>query len=383
MMRFGTSSSIHPNRMKNKHYLALLIAMAWSCGALAKPSVTPVAFLPDAAHVTATYTVTRVEREPGSKGSLRYQWPGAYFETAFKGTSAFFAVGKGDVILRLLVDGDQVETLTKPAVGYYEVQGLSKSEHRLRVEAITESQAGANEFGGFYLPKLEKPIQIKPRARQIEFIGDSHTVGYGNTSGDRECTEEQVWERTDNSQAFGPITAKHFDADYEINAISGLGIVRNYNGGPNDTMPVAYPFVLFDHAQRATNPSWKPQWIVISLGTNDFSTELHDGEKWKSREELHADFEETFVQFVHDLRKNNPHSHLLFWATNSLNKEIPDEVAKVVSQLRATGENDIGFIPIPDLAMDGCHYHPSIKDHQKIAKALMDFIEARAGGWKD
>ncbi len=355
--------------------------MASISAATAQPRVGQVTVLPKGSRPATTLTVSRAEQSANSE-SLRYQWPGAYFETAFKGSSAFFSVGKGDVILRVLVDGDQIATLNKPVAGYYEVQGLSKSEHRLRVEAITESQAGANEFGGFYLPKSEKNVAIKPRPRQIEFIGDSHTVGYGDTSSDRECTEEQVWERTDNSQAFGPIIAKHFDADYQINAISGRGIVRNYNGGPHDTMPVAYPFVLFGHAQRVNNPNWQPQWIVISLGTNDFSTELHEGEKWKSRGELHADFENTFVQFAQDLRKNNPHAHLLFWATSALNKEIPDEVERVVSQLKATGENDIGFVPIPDLAMDGCHYHPSLKDHQKIAKVLMDYIDSRAGGWK-
>jgi hypothetical protein len=37
---------------------------------------------------------------------------------------------------------------------------------------------------------------------------------------------------TDNSQAFGPKVAKHYAADYQVNAISGRGIVRNFNGSP-------------------------------------------------------------------------------------------------------------------------------------------------------
>src|SRR6185312_14756892 len=107
---------------------------------------------------------------------------------------------------------------------------------------------------------------------QIEFIGDSHTVGYGNTSRTRECTQDDVWKTTDNSQSFGPLIAGHYAADYQINAISGRGIVRNYNGTPGDTLPVAYPYVLFDKKEEYSDPHWKPQIIVISLGTNDFST---------------------------------------------------------------------------------------------------------------
>ena len=45
-----------------------------------------------------------------------------------------------------------VATLEKPAPGTYEVAGLSKQPHSVRIEALTESQAGANVFGGFFLP---------------------------------------------------------------------------------------------------------------------------------------------------------------------------------------------------------------------------------------
>ena len=46
---------------------------------------------------------------------------------------------------------------------------------------------------------------------------------------------------TDTQQAFGPLLAKRLDADYRVNAFSGHGIVRNYDGNsPGDSLPKRY-----------------------------------------------------------------------------------------------------------------------------------------------
>lgn len=314
-------------------------------------------------------------------GSLRHQWPGLYFESAFEGRSIDFTVGRGDVILNILIDGKPVGTLSKPAAGRYRVADLPRGKHLARVAVLTESQAGPNEFGGFTIPE-GKPLAAPRRERQIEFIGDSHTVGYGNTSTTRECTEAEVWATTDNTRAFGPTTARHFDADYRINAISGRGIVRNYNGFAADTLPQAYPFALFDHSARADDAAWHPQVIVISLGTNDFSTPLHDGERWASREALHADYEATYVRFVQQLRAAQPQAFFILWATDMAEGEIQAEVRKVMERLRTAGEERIAFVPVNGLAMTGCHWHPSVADDDVIAAKLTAFIDSRKQLWQ-
>ena len=313
--------------------------------------------------------------------SFRRQWPGTYFETAFVGSSAYFKVGAGEVILKVTVDGNLVQSLIKPAAGFYQVRGITAGNHRLRIEVASENQAGATEFNGFYGNSSGKTVVPAPR-RQIEFIGDSHTVGYGNTSSKRECSEAEVWATTDTSQSIGPRVAKRYHADYHVDAISGRGIVRNYNGFPGDTLPVAYPYVLFDHATTYQDPSWRPQVIVISLGTNDFSTPLHDGEKWKTRDQLHADYEKTFIKFVHDLRAANPAAYFVIWATDMAEGEISSEVKRVVDQLHARGETRLTFVPLKDLEFSACNFHPSLADDQRIAAAIDDAIDANVKNWK-
>jgi lysophospholipase L1-like esterase len=311
-----------------------------------------------------------------SSGEYEYQWPGTYFETAFKGADLYFRVGKNHEILHVVVDGQPPLVLAKPEPGTYRLSGLKNRHHSVRILAVTESQDAPNIFGGFEIPPGEKALSFRKRNRQIEFIGDSHTVGYGNTSPKRECTNDEVWATTDNSQAFGALTADHYHADYQINAISGRGIVRNYNGFAGDTLPEAYPYVLFDKKQEYSDPVWKPQIIVIALGTNDFSTPLNPGEKWKTRDELHVDYETAYVRFLKSIRAKDPDAYIILWATDMANGEIESEAQKVVQQAKEQGETKIAFIPINHLQFTGCNWHPSLADDKTIQEKLVQFIDA-------
>jgi lysophospholipase L1-like esterase len=351
------------------------VALAGSAGNAAR--VVPVSKLPAVQILEANSP----GRSLSASGDDTYQWPGLYFEARFDGPSVFFKVGSGDVILRVLVDEEPVATLVKPAPGFYEIKDLAKQEHTVRIESVSESQAGPDVFGGFLYSKGTTPLPAPARSRQIEFIGDSHTVGYGNTSTTRDCTEDQVWKTTDNSQAFGPKMARHYEADYQVNAISGRGIVRNYGGSAGDPLPVAYPFVLLDHATRFEDRAWQPQVIVIALGTNDFSTALNPGEKWKSRDELHADFETTYLRVLGSLRARNPQAFIVVWATDMAEGEISSEAGKAVSRFQAGGDTRITFVPISGLAMTGCHWHPSIADDDTIANTLMRVIDGKPDAW--
>jgi lysophospholipase L1-like esterase len=353
--------------------LIALSTAATICSAADAARVVAVSSLPSMRRLDANIPGRTLHSSDGDT----YQWPGLYFEAYFDGPSVLFKVGPGEVILRVLVDGAPVTTLLKPAAGVYEIGSLARRKHSARIEVLTESQAAPNVFGGFLYSTATKPLRVPARTRQIEFIGDSHTVGYGNTSKTRDCTEDDVWSKTDTSSAFGPEVARHYDADYQINAISGRGIVRNYDGSPGDPLPVAYPFVLLDRAARFENVSWRPQVVVVALGTNDFSTPLHAGEKWATRDALHTDFESTYAKFLEALRARNPAALFVIWATDTADSEIQSEVRKVVEQRRSRGDSRLDFVPVGELAMTGCNWHPSVADDEAIAAKLIQLIDAR------
>lgn len=368
--------------------LAIAVCMAFVCAtaradgptvekAAATPTLTPLRVA-----TSGRMLIARADdRDFGGK-EYAAQWPGAYFRAAFEGTRVFVRVGKSDEILHIVLDDWPAMLLTKPQPGAYEVRRLSPGRHAIGVFVATESQASPNTFGGFGIPTGEKALEPAARKRQIEFIGDSHTVGYGDLSGKRQCTRDEVWADTDDTQAFGAQIARHYDADYQVNAISGRGVVRNYDGFAADTLPEAYPYVLFDKTQRYDDPVWKPQVIVIALGTNDFSTPLNAGERWKTRAALHADYEATYGRFLAGVRTRNPHALMIVWATNMADGEIEAEAQKVVLQLQKQGDRRITFLPIDGLSFSACDWHPSRADHQIIAEKLEHAMDADPQVWQ-
>ena len=365
-----------------KTILGLVAAMLLSTSAIAAPPpVTPTTVTPTTAKAGAPLPVHIGGRVERTADGYKRQWPGTYFEAAFRGRSALLRIGQGDVILRVSVDGALAAKLVKPKPGLYRVAGLSKGPHTIRADVASESQSAPTVFGGFYADRGTRALPAPTRTRQIDFIGDSHTVGYGNTSARRDCTQAEVWATTDTAQAMPALTARRYGADYQVNAISGRGIVRNYDGMTADTVPVAYPFTLFDKASRYADPAWHPGLFVIALGTNDFTTPLHPGEPWKTRDALHADYEQHYVDFVKRLRARDRHAHVVLWATDMANGEIASEVGKVAARLKAEGERNVAFVPVTGLAFTGCHAHPSTADDARITTALSTYIDAHPEIW--
>ncbi|NHK29107.1 SGNH/GDSL hydrolase family protein [Parvularcula flava] len=361
--------------------LPMLACMAMSglvlapAGAFAQ-SIEQVDAVPEMATPLPVYIGGRVV---DAGAHWKRQWPGTYFETAFEGREAYIEIGDGDVMLNVIVDAGQPVRLIKPEAGLYRISGLADGTHSLKVQVISESQAGATAIGSVYTTGSYTPL--KTRGPQIEFIGDSHTVGYGNTSTTRDCTQEDVWLTTDTSQGPAGVIAGHYGADYQVNAISGRGIVRNYDGGAGDTLPAAYPFALLNDDTTYEPEGWAPEVVVISLGTNDFSTELKPEEKWATRDALQQDFASTYVAFVEMLHERYPGASFILWATDLADGEIAAMGEAVADEVVAAGDIDITFISIPGLAMSGCHYHPDTADAGRIADqviAEIDLIFAEA-----
>ena len=268
-----------------------------------------------------------------------------------------------DEQLAVLIDGKQSVVLTKDSPIHIVIGGLERRTHVVRLEKRTESQAGSARFLGFSAPGGHA-LPPRPRRRRIEFIGDSHSVGYGNTSPTRECTREQVHDTTNTQLAFGPLLAKKLDADYRVIAYSGFGIVRNYNGGvPGDSLPKRYARAIPGEEIPADDRGWKPDTVVIDLGSNDFSTKLHAGEAWADEAALHADYRATYARFVRMLLAKYPHARLVLIRYSLFDSDVQAVAAAVASRRVAT-------VAAEPHELTGCDWHPSLADHRAMAEAL-------------
>jgi lysophospholipase L1-like esterase len=320
----------------------------------------------------------RVIREPD--GSLSFGWPGIIFESRFRGTDVEVRFDAPTDFLRLRIDGEEKMVFRRPGAVDKVIGGLAHGIHTVRLEKMTESQQGGSRFLGFFPISGDVALPAPTRPRQIEFIGDSYTVGYGNISPTRTCTRDEVHDRTDTQQAFGPLVARHEGADDRLIAYSGFGIVRNYNGGsPGLSLPALYDRVKPDderHLEKGM-PAWHPQVIVINLGTNDFSTPLHAGEAWHDADALADAYRAGYLAFLRKLLARQPQARFIL-----MGSDFYPEVEQVAAALDPAARARITTLRFGELQLTGCDYHPSVTDDRTLATLIEGAIDRFGLGWK-
>ncbi|MET9224473.1 SGNH/GDSL hydrolase family protein [Lentzea sp. NPDC003310] len=353
-----------PPRFARSALVVLLTALAGVPAAQAAPGVL------DQAHTAGRVT-----------HSGQYSWPGVYFEGRFRGTGVGITLNDAASFYDVQVDGRTVATLSRPGRITYRVSGLRHGEHRVRVVKRSESPWAAGEFGGFSGTVLAKPAA---RSRQIEFIGDSLTAGYGNLSTTRDCSANGgVDQNTHADLTFGALTARALNADYQINAFSGRGMVRNYNGGePGTSYRTYYDRALLNvDGDVWQNPgTWRPQLVVVGLGTNDFSTPLRPGEQWPDQASLVAAYKSAYHGFLDKLRARYGSGAAIVVSVPEATGAFADAVRQV-AQERADSRVHHWNYADPALDRLGCDWHFSLRDHRLISGLLTDYIARLGLAW--
>lgn len=315
-------------------------------------------------------------------GSLGFGWPGVYFESRFRGPGVRVRFDAPAEHMRLLIDGEERLLFREAGLVDVTLQALPDVDHVIRLEKLTESQTGGGRFIGFFPSAGSTPLAAPARSRQIEFIGDSHSVGYGVASPDRSCTADQVHDLTDTQQAFGPRLARRLDADYRINAYSGFGVVRNYDGSSAGlSLPLIYDRLKPDVPDRieTTASGWRPAIIVINLGTNDFSTPLRAAEPWPDDAALRTAWRDAYVAFVRRLMRNNPDARFVLMASDS----FFGEAEQVAAAVNAGSPGRATTLRFDDLDLGGCDWHPSVADQEGLADLLEAVLRRMDDPWGD
>ncbi|MGW0519174.1 SGNH/GDSL hydrolase family protein [Crossiella sp. NPDC003009] len=360
----------------------LAAAAAFTAVLAATLSSVPAAEAAVAAPLDQAHTAGRVTK------AAQYTWPGVYFEGRFRGTGVGIVLNDAVNDYDVQIDGKTVATLVTPGRTTHWVRGLSNGTHRVRLVKRTESTWAAGEFGGFVAAPGGAVLAKPPaRARQIEFIGDSMTAGYGNMSTSRDCSATGgVSRNTNTDQSFGALTARALNADYQINAQSGLGMVRNYNGGSPDLTYRTFYDRGLQHVPGDVwqNPAWRPQLVVVGLGANDFSTAINPGEQW-TPERLVAAYKSAYHGFLDKLRaRYGPGTTIVVSATAvSSTTTFADATQQVVQERNRKGDNRIRHWFYNDPALDrlGCDWHFSQHDHRLISGLLTNYLATLPLGW--
>ncbi len=301
-----------------------------------------------------------------------FDWSGVTIEAAFSGPSLSILLKDGHNLYNVTIDGQSEILQTIPEETTYLVaQGLPDEPHIVQLTKRTEAYVGAGVFSGFILEAgydlLEKPASA---GRHIEFVGDSITTGYGNEGDSPQC-----WFTADTqnvAQAFAAQTADHFNADYSIVALSGLGVVHNLRSAEASSSETAIDFL---DRTVAMNPvlTWDsqnetPDTVVVNLGTNDFSSLPFP--------EVEI-FVEAYVDLLQRIRLRYPQAPIFALAGPLMLGPAHDAISTAVERMQLEGADDnVHFVAIEDTleksdADFGCDWHPNIQGHKKIADQLV------------
>ncbi|MET9391054.1 SGNH/GDSL hydrolase family protein [Streptomyces sp. NPDC006624] len=314
---------------------------------------------------------------------LRYSWPGVYFEGRVRGTGVGVVLDDPAADYDVSVDGTTVATLVTPGRTTHWIRGLRDGVHTVRLVKRNDTPWSTSSFGGFRAaPGGAVLAPPAARSRQIEFIGDSLTAGYGNLSASRDCDAEQLGRTTNADVGYGALTARRLGADHQINAYSGLGIVRNYGGGsPEVTYRTFYDRALLNEPDDVWhNPgTWRPRLVVVHLGTNDFSTPPGPDEPWTD-ESLAAAYRGAYSGFLEKLRSRyGPRTTLVAVGAGS----FTGQVEQVVRERNGAGDRGVHHWPLDATGLDftGCHWHYSARDHRLLADRLTAFLAGLPIRW--
>jgi hypothetical protein len=306
-------------------------------------------------------------------------WPGTSVKIYFKGTSvkALLQDEHGDNYFNVIIDGDSIFMLRPDTTKkYYTLaENLPNGKHSVELFKRTEWNKGKTWFYGFQLyNEREQLYKPEPKKRMIEFYGNSITAGYGieDFKGD---SPDSIF--TNNYLTYGALTARHYDAEYSCIAKGGIGIMVSW-------FPLIMP-EMYKRLNPADNTSlWDfskktPDIVVINLFQNDsWIVNMTDNETYKYRfgnkpppdKEFIINAYKTFVQQIRDVY---PNAHIICTlGSMDITRKGSPWPGYVEDAVNSFEDEKIYVHFFPYKKTSG---HPEVKDHAKMAKSLIKFID--------
>jgi lysophospholipase L1-like esterase len=314
----------------------------------------------------------------------RFSWPGSAIAASFDGTGVDVMLeDTGADLFSVVVDGGAATTLA-PSRGtgtYSLASGLAGGRHSVVLTKRTESLVGVVRYLGLTAHAGALVPSPDPFARRIEYVGDSITCGYGDLGADATCRFSPQTE--DETRAYGALVAADLHADQTVVAYSGVGLMRNHDGGAKGLMPVRFERTLADDpTSRWTFETPSPDVVVIGLGTNDFAM----GDPGTG-------FVEAYTAFIRQLRGHYAAAEIVCTLGPMLRDSVPPGtmsrtlagayIEEAVKEVRAAGDAHVRYLAFDEQqARDGygCDWHPSLATHRLMA-AKLEALVREVTGW--
>jgi len=307
-----------------------------------------------------------------------HSWPGVYIYAEFSGTSIGVRMNDTTNYYNVYIDGKLHSIFhgNKPEdADYILADSLSNGHHTFRFSQRNISFDQIYTFSGLLLDKGAELFTPPPKPkRKIEFIGDSFTAAEGNEATEPEMNWVLKFPVTNIDKGFATIIARHYKAQYHITARSGIGMVCDWQGNFNVSMPHYFDRTLMERSEPKWDfNKWVPNLVVICLGLNDIS-----GLKGKDTvvSETNSEvFRNGYKQFLAAVWKAYPGVKIV--AVAAYPKWIRKNVRQVVDDEMAEGHKDIYYTHF-DFFPGGyvANGHPTVATHRKMANEIIKAIES-------
>ena len=297
----------------------------------------------------------------------RFWQPGVHISFRFKGNECDILLndemlwGSNHNYMELIVDGKAYRLQT---VSRHDTLSVTKylsasKEHSVILCKNTEANIGWLELTGI---RCEELLQPKPKPqRKIECIGNSITCGTGSDESTIPCGQGK-WQDQHNAWfSYGAITARELNAQFHLSSVSGIGLMHSCCS-MNITMPEVFDKVsMRDDSIPWNFASYQPDVVTVCLGQNDG---IQDSSK----------FCLNYISFIQQLRGYYPRAQIILLSSPMANAGLKAFMKKtltgVIKALNKKGDKKIAAFFFSKQYSSGCDYHPSLAEHEQIAKEL-------------
>ena len=359
-----------------RNFVIAMLSLGLCVSAVAKGKQTKEIIHTPASDSRIEYTGRVLMNGP----EVSYDWSGVYCRVKFNGPKlAMRCSDSKNSWFNLWIDKEMSPTADKKFLVAAKdtvivlAEGLDKGEHEVLLQKRTEGEQGIFTIHEFISDG--KILQANGRKeRHIEFIGDSYTCGYGTESKSKNDPFEA---HTENCNlTYAAITSRYFGADFNMISHSGQGIARNYdNFGPGYYMPDRY-MQTFDTQKednwKVDKAAYRPDVVVIYLGTNDFSTGQQPHE---------SSFRENYIRLLQSIKANYGEDIPILCMASPANPYMYDYIrnAVTVSNLKNVAYMTVSFLAHNYEDDLGASWHPNYKGHKKVASCIIPYISTLTG----
>ena len=320
-------------------------------------------------------------RNKDNADSCRFSFPGVSFTVKVKNGTVKarfrdFGCDGMNNCFNLVVDGKPSDVIKlKDGLHDYALGTFNnESFQELQLFKRTESLVGECEFLGFEVDDSAELASAASTSSLIEFVGDSITCGYGIEA---KSATEDFRDLTENAWlSYASVASRMLGARQSLVCYSGRGVYRNWASEPFEGANMNDLFTRV--TAEAENHSWtfersKPDIVVVTLGSNDFSPPIF------AQEDL---FKQAYRNLIHNIRLAYGDNIPVFCLTGPvLVKKLAElhnkYVYEIVEETALKGDDMIFYFPLSRQSAKmgfGAQWHPSIAQAQKNGEELALFI---------